>query len=83
MVTTKLIVAVAFVMMLAACGDSDYPRPDQCIRAKIFESCMKSLPAGPVSTQYNDWGEVVDACESAANYQSIRARSQIPKACSL
>lgn len=45
---------------------------DPVIRAERFDACMKALPAGPVSTHYNDWSEVVDSCESAANSQSKR-----------
>lgn len=45
---------------------------DQCMRAELFKSCMASLPAGPVATDYNDWQEVVDECGTQAYYQSIR-----------
>lgn len=43
---------------------------DQTKRTTIFMDCLKALPAGPQSTKYNDWDEVVNACESAAYYQS-------------
>lgn len=45
---------------------------DPVIRAERFDACMKALPAGPVSTHYNDWSEVVDSCETAAYRQAQR-----------
>ncbi len=54
---------------------------DQCLRARLFEQCLKALPAGPEATKYNDWDEVVAACESAAYYQSLRAASTIKPEC--
>lgn len=55
--------------------------PDQCLRREIFQECMRALPAGPVSAKYNDWDEVVEACSSAAYYQSLRTLSQIKPEC--
>ena len=46
--------------------------PDQELRAKLFASCMKSLPAGPQETKYNDWDEVVNACNEVSYLQSLR-----------
>ena len=54
---------------------------DQCIRREVFKECMKSLPAGPASTHYNDWDEVVQACEETAYHQSIRKKSVIKEEC--
>lgn len=45
---------------------------DQCMRRDLFTQCMKTVPAGPTSVKYNDWEEVVSACENAAYYQSYR-----------
>ena len=76
MKTAILLVAA----LLSGCNE-DQQQADQCMRTKLFESCMRSLPAGPVSTQYNDWAEGIDECESAAYYQSIRRESQIKLEC--
>lgn len=46
--------------------------PDQALRAQRFDACMQALPAGPVSTHYNDWSEVVDSCADSAYRQSLR-----------
>lgn len=51
--------------------------PDPAIRAQRFDACMKGLPAGPVSTHYNDWSEVVDSCEKAAHKQSLRMAKNV------
>jgi hypothetical protein len=40
------------------------------LRHEYFVQCMKLLPAGPQQTQYNDWDEVVEACNQAAWYQA-------------
>ncbi len=70
---------------LAACGPKTPYEPhsqsDQCIRAELFRQCMQSLPAGPVATQYNDWAEVVDECDGASYYQSMRPTQHIAPQC--
>jgi hypothetical protein len=77
-----LLYLFACLLVIAGCGPNpEYPRPDQCLRAKLFQSCMAALPAGPVATKYNDWDEVVESCESAAYYQALRQRSQIADQC--
>lgn len=55
--------------------------PDQCLRAKLFDSCLKALPAGPVATKYNDWDDVVSECEASAKKLSLRILRNIPKEC--
>lgn len=54
---------------------------DQCIRAQIFQACLKALPAGPMASKYNDWYEVVSECAATAKSQSLRIRRNIPKEC--
>jgi hypothetical protein len=74
------------VLLLAACGKDDKPFIDervanQCLRRELFNECMKSLPAGPVATKYNDWDEVVAECGRQAHYMSQRKESTIPAGC--
>lgn len=54
---------------------------DQCLRAELFQACLRSLPAGPTASKYNDWDEVVSECESAAYRQSARAIDQVKAEC--
>ncbi len=74
---------LCLLLALAASGCNEMKRPivDQCLRAEAFKQCMKLLPAGPQATKYNDWDEVVNACENAAYYQSLRVKEQVPMQC--
>jgi len=54
---------------------------DRCLQRVVFKECMNSLPAGPVSTHYNDWDEVVEACENVAWNKSWRKRSVVKIEC--
>ena len=54
---------------------------NQCIRTEVFFKCLSAVPAGPVSTKYNDWSEVVEECSSTANWISRRKYSTIPPEC--
>jgi hypothetical protein len=55
--------------------------PDKCLQREIFKECMESLPAGPASTHYNDWDEVVSQCREVAYYHSLRIESTIKNEC--
>jgi hypothetical protein len=54
---------------------------DQCLRATLFQQCLKALPAGPLATKYNDWDEVVKECQIASQYQSHRKLKNIKEEC--
>lgn len=75
-----MLVMVAVPALLAGCGVGK-SLIDQCMRREIFQQCMAALPAGPKSTMYNDWDEVVDQCDSTARFQSLRRESQISLEC--
>lgn len=78
----KYIAIILFASVLSACAPSvPTTQVDQCLRQELFEKCMKSLPAGPVSTQYNDWDEVVAECSSAAYLSAIRRTTSIKEEC--
>ena len=73
-------------LLLTACGKEPNPLiesrvANQCLRREIFNECMKILPAGPISTKYNDWDEVVSECGNQAYYMSHRKESTIPPEC--
>lgn len=81
--TKKALISIA--VLAVGCGPGQKLEPvglDQCMRREIFFECLRAVPPGPSSTQYNDWSEVVDECDSAALYQSKRPLSQIEPQCS-
>jgi len=60
---------------LAGCHKSSHSSPDEeakrgLLRAKMAAECMATLPEGPRSTTYNDWNEVVAACDEGAYFKS-------------
>lgn len=65
---------VVCLLALAGCAKID---PNQAkrgeLRRQYFVECMKLLPPGPQGTQYNDWSEVVESCDSTAMYQANQA----------
>ena len=67
-------------LALSGCGELKYPKyaPDQKLRAELFQACLKALPAGPISTQYNDWDEVVAECSLSAYRQSLYCYENCP-----
>jgi hypothetical protein len=56
-------------LALVGCADPNQSARGE-LRRQYFVECMKLLPAGPSTTQYNDWAEVVEACDTRAMYQS-------------
>ena len=69
------------VLLLSGCEVQERSVTDQCLRQVLFDKCMKSLPAGPQATQYNDWDEVVAACGNQAYYMSLRPKLTIKEEC--
>jgi hypothetical protein len=59
------------LFILSSCGKVCWHEANQQERQRIFKDCMLLLPTGPVSTQYNDWAEVVEECDNAAYQQSL------------
>jgi uncharacterized protein YcfL len=59
-------------LMLAGCEPPEQSwYYDQDIRQSVFMECLQRAPAGPVSTKYNDWSEVVDECGAQATSISV------------
>jgi len=80
----KYLILLVIVSALTACnpepgmtGSEWMYQYDLKIRAERFDACMKALPAGPVSTHYNNWSEVVDSCEKASAQQSKRLAKKV------
>ena len=78
----KKVAAMVVALLLAACGEHpDTIISDRCAVNDIFQQCMKSLPTGPSSTHYNDWSEVVTACQDVAYRHSLKKRKSIEPMC--
>lgn len=74
------------LLVLAACTDVAPPPAeravyDQCLRAELFQECLKALPAGPLATKYNDWDEVVSECRTTAKNLSLRKAKTVKEEC--
>jgi hypothetical protein len=78
----KLIIAVLVLAgtMLSGCEADVYPKYEasQVVRQRLFKECLQALPAGPSSTKYNDWDEVVEACGNEAYRQSLYCYENCP-----
>ena len=69
------------ILALAGCSEMRSPVTDQCLRRELFTQCLKNIPKGPASVKYNDWDDVVSACERAAYYQSFKPKAFIKPEC--
>jgi hypothetical protein len=76
----RLITAAFACAILSGCEEPKYPKyaVDREKRAQVFTSCLQNLPAGPLSTQYNDWDEVVDSCSEVARVSSLYCYENCP-----
>lgn len=75
----KLLIILAAVL-LVGCDVPESNSPNQCLRAELFNACMKNSPV-PQGPKFADWNEVVDSCASVAYRQSIRLTKHIPLEC--
>jgi hypothetical protein len=77
---TKLTLLISLIL-ITSCEKKDRTMLDMCLQREIFKECMESLPAGPTSTHYNDWDEVVKECGTIAHHHSTRRESTIKNEC--
>jgi hypothetical protein len=80
----KIAAVVLIAISLAGCGEppATTRTRDQCLRQQIFMACLQNIPKGPNSTVVsNDWSEVIDSCELASFYQSMRQYQHIKPEC--
>jgi hypothetical protein len=77
---TRVLLLCSMLMSLAACQPTQ-TIVDQCMRVELFSRCLAAAPAGPQTTTYNDWAEVISQCRSEAYYQSLRMRAHIKPEC--
>ena len=79
----KILLAVS-VLALTACSVEHTESKtvvDQCLRAQLFDRCVKIIPPGPLATRYNDWDEVIGECGGQALSQSRRLRETVKLEC--
>jgi len=81
MKTLTKLTLLTLLSLITSCEKEDKTIHDMCLRREIFKECMESLPAGPVSTHYNDWDEVVTECRKTAYSNSKRRESTIKNEC--
>ena len=77
---TKLTLLTS-LLLITSCKKEDRAIQDMCLQREIFKECLESLPAGPISTHYNDWDEVVKECRKTAYSNSKRRESTIKNEC--
>lgn len=64
----KYLIALACLATTGCWSECRYDySTDKVKEERIFFECMKALPAGPQSTKYNDWDEVVAECRNTAS----------------
>lgn len=69
----RLIFPLLLLIFLAGCTEDRRPKyaVSQAKRQEVFERCLSKIPAGPVSVKYNDWDEVIKACDKIAKSQAM------------
>lgn len=67
----KVILCLVVLFCVTGC-DIERWEKDQDLRRVLFKECMQLLPAGPKSTVYSDWDEVVSECNYVSYSQSRR-----------
>jgi hypothetical protein len=77
----KKLTLLTSLLLITSCEKKDKTMQDMCLQREIFKECMESLPAGPTSTKYNDWDEVVIECRKVAYHYSERRESTIKNEC--
>jgi hypothetical protein len=69
MKTSKIILFGLAICALSGCGYPHYESDNQEKQAFFFK-CLQELPAGPETTKYNDWNEIVSECAQQAAWMT-------------
>lgn len=67
----KYLILILFLIVTSCSGRPCQLEANRKEQQRIFKECMKLLPKGPERTHYNDWDEVVKACNGVAYSQSL------------
>lgn len=75
--TTKIMPLIFLAAVTVGCSKPEVMQKstaEWCIdtakRIARFDECLKLIPKGPISTEYNDWEEVIEMCDSISYSQS-------------
>lgn len=77
----KLALLLVALTTLSACDPGIRPAEwvtDKSKQQSLFLKCMSILPAGPETTKYNDWDEVVSECNRISFYQAKYCVARCP-----
>lgn len=79
----QILLAVSILILTACSAEVKESKTvvDQCLRAQLFDRCLKTIPQGPLATKYNDWDEVVNECGGQSRSQSYRLRETVKLEC--
>lgn len=74
---TTMTILLAATLLLAGCEQprGRFAPVEASKRIELFQQCMDGLPAGPEATKYNDWDEVVLACDKVATLQAAGTKA--------
>lgn len=69
-IATRVSIIAALALGLSGCDKPIHQKANGALRVALSRDCMANLPAGPTSTHYTDWDEVVAQCDENAWYQA-------------
>lgn len=71
-----------FVVLLLSCDSKPSDRVlNQCIRAELFQQCMKTLPRPQYVEDTKNHRDTIVECGRQAFFMAIRTRSATPLEC--
>lgn len=78
--TSRFLSSLVLAVTLSACGPSPVQQSQMqyavsnSARVESFERCLAAVPAGPTTTTFNDWSEVVKRCATFAENSAAVCR---------
>jgi hypothetical protein len=77
---------ILFAILIGYCmpRHTDFIEPqiaDVCKQKVYFDECLSKIPEISKSLQYNNWAEIVDACEQSSYKLSIKMSKYVENNC--